>query len=105
MYVHNGNFKSEQKEKNKWMLNDQRSLIKEKKKKYMSIVFGKNIINVLFIYTFLIPKKGINSTRNKILINKKQTYFWNVLIIEDIERDEWKKRKRKDRIKIIIHSI
>lgn len=54
MYVHNGNFKSEQKEKNKWMLNDQRSLIKEKKKKYMSIVFGKNIINVLFIYIYII---------------------------------------------------
>lgn len=52
--MHNGNFKSEQKEKNKWMLNDQRSLIKEKKKKYMSIVFGKNIINVLFIYIYII---------------------------------------------------
>lgn len=36
------------------MLNDQRSLIKEKKKKYMSIVFGKNIINVLFIYIYII---------------------------------------------------
>lgn len=34
------------------MLNDQRSLIKEKKKEIyycISIVFGKNIINVLFI--------------------------------------------------------
>lgn len=68
MYVYNGNQKK--KEKNKWMLNDQRSLIKEKKEVYhrTSIVFRKNIIVMFysFIFTLYIYVKLYISRTNKL---------------------------------------